>query len=51
MSDIISGISKYANSGELNFKIENKQDAMEALKAEYLYYMLKKPFFRNRYRY
>ena len=25
--------------------------AMEALKAEYLYYMLKKPFFRNRYRY
>jgi len=32
MSEIISGISKYANSGEINFKIEQKQEAMEALK-------------------
>jgi phosphomannomutase len=32
MSDIISGISKYANSGEINFIIEQKQEAMEALK-------------------
>ncbi|MCD4832563.1 MAG: phosphomannomutase/phosphoglucomutase [Bacteroidales bacterium] len=32
MSEIISNISKYANSGEINFKIEQKQEAMEALK-------------------
>lgn len=32
MSEIISGISKYANSGEINFKIEQKFEAMEALK-------------------
>ena len=32
MSELISGISKYANSGEINFKIEQKQEAMEALK-------------------
>ncbi|HAF29831.1 MAG TPA: phosphomannomutase/phosphoglucomutase [Bacteroidales bacterium] len=32
MSEIISGISKYANSGEINFKIEQKLEAMEALK-------------------
>ena len=32
MSGIISEISKYANSGEINFKIEQKQEAMEALK-------------------
>ncbi|OFX47520.1 MAG: phosphoglucomutase [Bacteroidetes bacterium GWA2_33_15] len=32
MSEIISKIAKYANSGEMNFKIEKKQDAMEALK-------------------
>ncbi|MDA3952306.1 MAG: phosphomannomutase/phosphoglucomutase [Bacteroidales bacterium] len=32
MSEIISNISKYANSGEINFKIEEKQEAMEALK-------------------
>jgi len=32
MSEIISGISKYANSGEINFKIEQKEEAMEALK-------------------
>lgn len=32
MSELISDISKYANSGEINFKIEQKQEAMEALK-------------------
>ncbi|MCK5028736.1 MAG: phosphomannomutase/phosphoglucomutase [Bacteroidales bacterium] len=32
MSELISGISKYANSGEINFKIEQKQEAMEAVK-------------------
>ena len=32
MSELISGISKYANSGEINFKIEKKLEAMEALK-------------------
>jgi len=32
MSELISGISKYANSGEINFKIEQKEEAMEALK-------------------
>ncbi len=32
MSELISGINKYANSGEINFKIEKKQEAMEALK-------------------
>jgi len=32
MSDIISKIAKYANSGEMNFKIEKKQEVMDALK-------------------
>ena len=32
MSDLISRISKYANSGEINFKIEQKQEAIEAIK-------------------
>jgi len=32
MSEIISDISKYANSGEMNFKISQKEEAMEALK-------------------
>ncbi|MBU8891980.1 MAG: phosphomannomutase/phosphoglucomutase [Bacteroidales bacterium] len=32
MSELISDISKYANSGEINFKIVQKQEAMEALK-------------------
>lgn len=32
MSEVISDISKYANSGEINFKIEQKKEAMEALK-------------------
>jgi phosphomannomutase len=29
---LISEIGKYANSGEINFKIEQKKEAMEALK-------------------
>ncbi len=32
MSELISEIGKYANSGEINFKIEQKLEAMEALK-------------------
>lgn len=32
MSELISKIGKYANSGEINFKIEQKKEAMEALK-------------------
>ena len=31
-SEIISGISTYANTGEVNFKIEQKQKAMDAVK-------------------
>ena len=32
VSQLISDIAVYANSGEVNFKIENKKEAMEALK-------------------
>jgi phosphomannomutase len=32
VSELIAKISKYANSGEINFKIENKTGAMEAVK-------------------
>lgn len=32
MSELIGRIKKYESSGELNFKIEQKQEAMEALK-------------------
>lgn len=35
LSELISDISKYANSGELNFKIEKKLEAMEALKTHF----------------
>ena len=31
-SQLISEISEYANTGEVNFKIENKQEAMDAVK-------------------
>jgi phosphomannomutase len=31
-SELISDIEKYANSGEINFKIENKQQAMDAVR-------------------
>ena len=32
LSELISEIGKYANSGEINYKIEQKKEAMEALK-------------------
>jgi len=32
LSELIAEIGKYANSGEINFKIEQKKEAMEALK-------------------
>ncbi len=36
VSDIIGDISSYANSGEINFKIERKQEAMESVKTYFL---------------
>lgn len=36
VSELISTISKYANSGEINFKIENKNEAMVAVKDYFL---------------
>ena len=35
-SELISGISTYANTGEVNFKIEQKQEAMDAVKDYFL---------------
>lgn len=35
LSQIIKQIASYANSGEINFKIEQKQEAMEALKEHF----------------
>lgn len=35
LSQIIKQIASYANSGEINFKIEQKQEAMEALKKHF----------------
>ncbi|MDR1975132.1 MAG: phosphomannomutase/phosphoglucomutase [Bacteroidales bacterium] len=32
VSEVIAGIVKYANSGEINFKLERKNEAMEALR-------------------
>ncbi len=32
LSEVINNISQYANSGEMNFKIEHKQEAMDAVK-------------------
>lgn len=32
LSELIGGIRKYANSGEINFKIERKQEAMDAVR-------------------
>ena len=37
LSKIISGIAKYASSGEVNFKIEQKQAAMERVKAHFMH--------------
>lgn len=36
ISELISELDKYASSGEVNFKIENKQEIMEKLKNYYL---------------
>ena len=36
MSQIIKEISPYSNSGEINFKIEAKQEAMDAVKEHYM---------------
>lgn len=36
LSQIISGIETYANSGEINFRIENKQGAMDAVRDYFL---------------
>ena len=35
MSDIVSEISQYHNSGEINFKLERKQEAMDAVRDHY----------------
>lgn len=37
LSQIIKQIASYANSGEINFKIEQKQEAMEALKEHFIH--------------
>ncbi len=34
-SELISSIKKYANSGEINFKIEKKQEAMDAVRKHF----------------
>jgi phosphomannomutase len=34
-SQLIASIATYANSGEINFKIENKSDAMEAIRTHF----------------
>ncbi len=36
MSQIIDEITPYSNSGEINFKIERKQEAMDAVKAHFM---------------
>ncbi len=36
MSQIIKAISPYSNSGEINFRIEKKQEAMEAVRDHFL---------------
>ncbi|MGP1446853.1 MAG: phosphomannomutase/phosphoglucomutase [Candidatus Limimorpha sp.] len=36
MSQIIKTISPYSNSGEINFRIEKKQDAMEAVRNHFM---------------
>lgn len=35
VSEVIERVKKYDNSGEINFRIENKQGAMEAVKANF----------------
>ncbi len=36
VSDIVGDISSYANSGEINFKISQKEEAMEAVKVYFI---------------
>ncbi len=36
LSEAIANISKFANSGEINFKIEQKQEAMDAIRDHFL---------------
>lgn len=36
LSQLIAGIEKYKNSGEVNFKIENKKEAMDAVRDHFL---------------
>jgi phosphomannomutase len=36
LSELINGIRKYANSGEINFRIEKKQEAMDAVRNYFL---------------
>jgi phosphomannomutase len=36
LSQLISGIEKYANSGEINFKISKKQEAMDAVRNHFV---------------
>jgi len=35
-SDLIKNITKYANSGEINYRIEKKTKAMDAVKANFM---------------
>lgn len=37
LSQLIEGIRKYANSGEINFKIEQKQEAMDAVRDHFMH--------------
>ncbi|MGM9769151.1 MAG: hypothetical protein ACI3Y6_00280, partial [Candidatus Cryptobacteroides sp.] len=36
MSELIDGIAKYRNSGEINFRLEDKQGAMDALREHFI---------------
>ena len=36
VSELIAQIATYANSGEINFKIEQKKEAMEAMKKHFM---------------
>ncbi len=36
LSRLIAGIEKYQNSGEINFRIEDKQGAMDAVRDHFM---------------
>ncbi|MCF0201045.1 MAG: phosphomannomutase/phosphoglucomutase [Bacteroidales bacterium] len=36
LSEVIAGISTYANSGEINFKVERKKEAMDAVRDHFI---------------